>query len=56
VILRDLLDSTKSLVYTDFLNKITSVKYSPDGKYLAIGSENGQVRLVTVNEEAKGDL
>lgn len=50
VIFRDLKDSSKSLVYTDFLNKVTAVKFSPNGNYLAIGTENGKVRIVSYNE------
>lgn len=54
VILRNLNDPSQSLVYSDFIEKApTTVKFSPDGKYLAIGQENGRVRIVQFNEETK---
>lgn len=53
VIIRDLENPSKSLIYTGSLNKVTAVQYSPDGSTLAVGLDNGKVVLVYYSENKK---
>lgn len=50
VVLRDLKNPHKSVIYTDYLNKVTSVKYSPNGNYVASGDEKGKIKVFSYNE------
>lgn len=53
MVIRNLTDASKSLIFTGCLAKVTAVKYSPDGNTLAVGQENGKVALVSYSEEKK---
>jgi len=35
------------------MNKVTTVKFSPDGNYIASGDEKGKVRIWSFNPETK---
>ena len=41
------------MVYTDFLNKVTCVKYAPNGNFLASGDDKGKVKIFSYNEGTK---
>ena len=41
----------KAHIYTDFMGKVTSVKFSPNGQYIAVGDDKGKVRIISYNEE-----
>lgn len=55
VVIRDLADpnNNRSLVYTDFMSKVTCVQYSPNGAYLAAGDEKGKVRIFSYNLDTR---
>ncbi|CDW71723.1 wd repeat-containing protein 1 [Stylonychia lemnae] len=40
-------------VYTDFLSKVSCVKYSPNGAFIASGDSTGKVRIWSYSEESK---
>lgn len=42
-----------SVIYTDFMNKVTCVKYSPNGTFIASGDDKGRVKIWSYNEESK---
>lgn len=53
--LRDLKDPRfgKRLIYTDFLSKVTSVQFSPNGDWCASGDDKGLVKIWRYDEESK---
>ncbi|KAH6599746.1 hypothetical protein BASA50_002771 [Batrachochytrium salamandrivorans] len=44
--------SIKTLLYRSIL-KVTNLSFSPDGKWIAIGTEEGDVRLVNIKEPTR---
>ncbi len=55
VVLRDLKDlrNGRSLVYTEYMGKVTAVQFSPNGEWLASGDDKGKVRIFNYQEESK---
>jgi WD40 repeat protein len=53
VTLRNLEDPTQSIVYSDFLDKVTCVRYAPNGNYIATGDSKGKVKIWSYQEESK---
>jgi WD40 repeat protein len=53
VVMRNLSDPLKSVIYTDFLTKVSSVVYSPNGNYMSAGDEKGKLRVFSYNAESK---
>lgn len=53
VILRNLKEPTKSFVYSDFLDKVTAVKYAPNGNLIATGDCKGRVKVWSFNTESR---
>ena len=55
VILRNLKDprGQPALVYTDFMEKVTAIQFSPNGEWIATGTEKGKVRIWNYQEESK---
>ncbi len=41
------------MVYTDFENKVTCVKFSPGGNHIASGDDKGKVKIWSFNSETK---
>ena len=55
VVLRNLKDprGQPALVYTDFMEKVTAIQFSPNGEWIATGTEKGRVRIWNYQEESK---
>lgn len=54
MVLRNLKDPRgEGVVYTDFMGKVTSVQFSPNGEYFAVGDDKGKLRIVSYNEADK---
>ena len=53
VVIRDLKDPSASVIYSDFLDKVTAVKHSPNGNYIASGDEKGKLRIWSYNSDSK---
>jgi hypothetical protein len=51
-VIRNLNEPLKSVVYTDYLNKVTSVKYAPNGNYISSGDEKGKLKIFSYNPES----
>jgi hypothetical protein len=46
-VVRDLNDWTKNKVFSNqVIDKVTAVKYSPNGNYIAFGDEKGKLRVI----------
>jgi WD40 repeat protein len=56
VVIRDLKNPEKSLIFTEYLNKVTSVKYSPNGNLIASGDEKGKLKIFQYNEASNDFL
>jgi len=47
LVIRDLNDWTKNKVFSNqVIDKVTAVKYSPNGNYIAFGDEKGKLRVI----------
>ncbi len=55
VVIRDLANpnNNQSLVYTDFMSKVTCVQYSPNGMFLAAGDDKGKVKIFSYNLQTR---
>ncbi len=49
VVIRDIENPLKSVVYTEFMDKVTSSKFSPNGNFIASGDEKGRLKIWTHN-------
>lgn len=56
LVVRDLNDWTKNKVFSNqVIDKVTCVKYSPNGNYIAFGDEKGKLRVIGWSS-AQGDF
>ena len=51
LVVREVRDTSKAYIYTDFMNKVTAVQFHPNGTIIAVGDDKGRVRLVIFTQE-----
>lgn len=57
---RDLADPSKTIIDTDFINKVISVRNQPNGNHMSVGDDHGKLRIFFHNMQSneyitKGD-
>lgn len=54
MVIRNLKDPRdQGAVYTDFLGKVTSVQFSPNGEFVASGDDSGKLKIWSYNSDTK---